>query len=86
MEQQFTSGQRIRLNDQGTRYYAQIPGDERQNLIGTVTYSNAHVTYVRPDKGGRPLTVYTNCIALVPSDDDVAEAIESITQTPRRGQ
>lgn len=86
MEHQYQPNDRVHLSERGRNYYSQNPGDERLNLVGYVTYSNAHITYVRPDGGGRPLTVYTNCIEPVPSDDEVAEVIESIIQTPRRGQ
>lgn len=86
MEEQFAKGQRVRLNERGRTYYKDDVTNTRQNLVGIVTYTNAAITYVRPDGGGAVVIVYTNCITLSPSDDEVAEAIESITQTPRRGQ
>jgi hypothetical protein len=82
-ERRLRVGDRVRTNAQGHKYYSQNPGDARINIEGVIQDIAGHTV------GIRGYRLYENCVELVPagpSEDEVAAAIESIANTPRRGK
>lgn len=82
----FTKGTKVCTNEQGRRYYD--VHDQRSNITGIVVDQAGSVVTVKYGPNRRDtFQMYDNCLEPVaPSDDEVAKAIESIAQTPRRGQ
>lgn len=80
----FVKGQCVRTSEQGKTYYF----DGRENVTGTVIEHNGNIVNVRTGPGRQDTCLmYDNCLEPVaPSEEEVAEAIASINQTPRRGQ
>jgi hypothetical protein len=83
---EFIKGDHVRTSTQGRKYYY-LQDDHRKNLTGRILEVNGHVVRVRYGNGPYDVaSMYDNCIERLVTEDDVAKAIESITQTPRRGQ
>jgi hypothetical protein len=82
---EFIKGDRVRTSTQGRKYYVQ--DDHRKNLTGRIQEVSGHTVRVRYGDGPYDVaSMYDNCIEHFVTEDDVATAIESTTQTPRRGQ
>ena len=82
----FSKGDHVRTSTQGREYYVREEHDVRKNLTGRIQEVSGHVVRVRYGDGPYDVaSMYDNCIEHFVTEDDVAKAIESITQTPRRG-
>lgn len=84
---QFAKGDHVRTNAQGRKYYVLDPHDVRQNLTGQIVEVGTNTVRIRYGPGPYDVaSMYDNTIEHYVTEGEVAEAIESITKTPRRGQ